>query len=398
MTSDRYTCPVIFLPGIKGSRLINSYHVHAPDVWNAGVAASNLGIAHLHLDPEGLADRHTEMLVKAQTPLEIPYRAFIEGLRGRSCTPVFPFGYDWRVSLGRSAQELVEFVFMLRTKDIPELLGWKDSGRSFHFACHSMGGLLFRAFVAAWSERFGELAPVESVAYIGTPHAGSLEMVETMTRHRNRLFFDDDMYRKVSRSFPAAYELLPAYDNALIDRSADAIWNLSNWQDNVTKPPEEEQVTEPRLKNAKKVRQSMVAPDDISRFATSPRELRVLNVFGVGERTSLGVPIISARGQTVFFNFDGMEEMDNDDRHMTDAGDGTVAERSAKMGFSDAFAAHCIHMPIPRRIMPRWRDPVNVGIGFHAALPRIDDVQSLVHYFFRHQQGEFGDHLPWSLR
>src|SRR6202035_4230576 len=106
---------------------------------------------------------------------------------------------------------LVRFVDQLLLKAIHD--GWD---RRFDFACHSMGGLVFRQFLRQWRDSHGGSSlPVGRVAFIATPHKGSLEAVETLISGESPMLGGQKEMRKLARTFPAVYELLPLYKNGV---------------------------------------------------------------------------------------------------------------------------------------------------------------------------------------
>jgi len=135
--------PCIVIPGIKGTGLENIYELPPATTWStweAGVVAPDFD--SLALESNGEVDEAEIVVNRASQLLGVAYDSFVQSLRGRD-VPVYVFPYDWRYSMVRSAKKLVNYVLALQKKNLKSLApaNWD---RAFDFACHSMGGLVFR--------------------------------------------------------------------------------------------------------------------------------------------------------------------------------------------------------------------------------------------------------------
>jgi CHAT domain-containing protein len=81
---------------------------------------------------------------------------------------VIPFAYDWRRSVFSSAKELSDSIKQ-------SLADTEETKQTIAFIVHSMGGLVFRAFVTEYPELWQQLLqrPGCRVLMLGTPNAGS---------------------------------------------------------------------------------------------------------------------------------------------------------------------------------------------------------------------------------
>jgi hypothetical protein len=122
---------------------------------------------------------------------------------------------------------LANFVTLIRKKMASVQTGW--SGK-VDFVTHSFGGLVFRAFLGVNSEAPDQ---VGQVVFMAVPQRGTLDAAEAMIRGK---FFENKELRKLARTFPSLYELLPTFERALIDSEGTALspFDLKNWQENVT--------------------------------------------------------------------------------------------------------------------------------------------------------------------
>ncbi len=210
--------PCIVIPGIQGSTLQNFYPIDPVTTWSTLVIAESKGVAldfdSLALADDGRSDRNSLVVSRPSALIELAYSELVSGLQGRSGVPAYLFAYDWRYSILDSAKALVRFVETLQLKSIPNLGGWTGD---FDFACHSMGGLVFRAFLAEWRRINPTLPlPVGKVAFIATPHKGSLDAVSALVTGESPLFGGQKAMRKLARTFPGVYELLPLPANGVM--------------------------------------------------------------------------------------------------------------------------------------------------------------------------------------
>jgi pimeloyl-ACP methyl ester carboxylesterase len=213
------THPCIVVPGIQGTSLQNFYPIEPVTTWSTIVVAESKFVApdfnSLALYDDGRLDRASQVVSRPSTMIELAYAPLVSGLRGRSAgVPAYLFAYDWRYSIAVSARALVHFVESLQAKSIPEVSGWKGD---FDFACHSMGGLVFRAFLAEWRRRHpGKALPVGRVAFIAAPHKGSLDAAAALITGESPLLGGQKAMRKLARTYPAVYELLPLPANGVM--------------------------------------------------------------------------------------------------------------------------------------------------------------------------------------
>jgi hypothetical protein len=79
------------------------------------------------------------------------------------------------------------------------------------------------------------------VVFIATPHLGSVDAVESMIRGETVLFGGQKEMRKLARTFPGVYELLPnpSLQNTIVNQGGVPldIFDINNWQSSVTPDP-----------------------------------------------------------------------------------------------------------------------------------------------------------------
>jgi hypothetical protein len=234
------TRPCIVVPGIQGSTLQNFYPIDPVTTWSTMAIAESKLVAldfnSLALTDDGLADRASMVVSRPSALIELAYAPLVSGLQGRSGIPAYLFAYDWRYSIVEGARTLMRFVQSLQRKSISEVPGW---GHDFDFACHSMGGLVFRAFLAEWRRlNPAKPPPVGKVVFIATPHKGSLDAASGLITGESPMFGGQKAMRKLARTFPSVYELLPLPGNGAMWAERQGVevdlFQESNWQRNTT--------------------------------------------------------------------------------------------------------------------------------------------------------------------
>lgn len=165
--------PVIFLPGILGSKLCDGSTVVWGNVLNTVRRFPDL---ELPLDPAANRLKPCGVLDDVQVlgPLRagiynILFKTFAD-LGFKEGQNLFVFDYDWRQSTLDNAARLAAFVAEIRARHgIPP-------EQRFNVVAHSMGGMVARIFVL----RHGGQRHVERLVTVATPHFGSLNAFDTL--------------------------------------------------------------------------------------------------------------------------------------------------------------------------------------------------------------------------
>jgi pimeloyl-ACP methyl ester carboxylesterase len=281
---DPYRNPIIVIPGIMGSRLVdrNSGTV----VWGAfgssevdpntpdGARAIALPMATGKplreltdgVESDGALDRL--ILRVGGYPIELSAYAHILGVLGvggyrdetlgesgvidwgdRHFT-CFQFDYDWRRDIVETAQSLERFIQDKRRyvqREIEARFGIENYDVKFDIVAHSMGGLVARYYLRFGASDLpadGRLPSVtweggryvENLVMIGTPGAGSLDALWSLVNgHRPALLFPK--YAAVTLgTMPSVYEMLPrSRHQPLVDpngRPVPDIFAAELWQKN----------------------------------------------------------------------------------------------------------------------------------------------------------------------
>ncbi len=366
--------PCIVIPGIQGTGLENIYALPPATTWStleAGVVPPDFD--SLVLDTNGEVDEAEAVVTRATQLLGIAYSSFVQSLRGRG-VPVYVFPYDWRYSMVRSAQKLVKYILALQKKTFKSLGAGNWDG-AFDFACHSMGGLIFREFLAAWKTAKPDTPlPVDRVVFVATPHLGSVDAVESLIRGETVMFGGQKELRKLARTFPAVYELLPnpALPNTVVnpDGVPVDIFDVNNWQQTVTPDPDDPEGFDVEQAHLTAARGLMNALPDVTRpeFGLIGR---VLVIYGNKPNSTLRtVKVLPEFNETKnWYDFDDADKPEN-----KGAGDDVVPLESAVLPGVPAVEIRGEDVSVfnlKSHVLP-----------LHVLLPTLDEVSSIASRFF----------------
>ena len=397
--------PVIVVPGIKGSTLLDEYEVPFKDVWSAPKdlwrAVINRGrkryeriAMHPH-DPRYEAREPAR--VRAGSMFEIIYEDLIEELReelsersGDRTVPVYPFGYDWRMPLAETERHLSDFVHEVidRTK---LLLHYDEVGYGSQpkvsLVGHSMGGLIIAGYLESCG---GEL--VNKVVTVGSPFQGSCEAVEKIITGKGANS-GSSRERKAARMTPALYHLLPSFEDAftiqgqeVASDSVPSIYDPDLWQPSVIESIDAfvgkwglpgrlsaREVFDGLLKEGKRHRERI---GGLSLEAVGMDRKDWLAVAGIGAETLVGFEIEYRDGKLQFRLTDHKNEGRN-------TGDGTVPLAGALPLFLEEKHLVCVAPKDFGRWIPELSDnALRRFAGFHAALPEMNMLHDLIVRFF----------------
>ena len=375
--------PCIVIPGIEGSNLANWYPLAPQTSWSTSQVVETSFAAPdfdaLALDDAGEADLTENVVTLAAGLLGAAYGPLVAGLRGRSGVPAYLFPYDWRYSNVVSAQRLVHVVTRLRKKPLTSIGGWDGT---FDFVVHSMGGLVLRAFLAEWRAAMAEPLPVRQVVFIATPHLGSLDAVEALISGEAVLLGGRKELRKLSRSFPSVYELLPRFDNAVVRDGAPLdVFDERNWQANVTgaaqDPDDDYGVVQRHLTAARTMLNDLPDPTRVLPVDD------LLVIYGADPNSTLSsVTVSSPAGKPQnWYDFDNAQKGPGDD--IVPMVSAVLADvSSVELRTEDVGYFH----PIQRGL---------ASLDLHAFLPALDEVATIAGRFLGGTRGT--DLLPAGL-
>ncbi|MEM7558488.1 MAG: CHAT domain-containing protein [Planctomycetota bacterium] len=220
-TETRSSKPtVVFLPGVLGSTLGKTRKVlgfNTPfndTIWFDPISLGRGKATEMRLAGKS-SIRSLGVLPAAHTFIRLRLR--IGGFR------VTSFHYDWRYSIPKIGEKLVEYINEL-------------SDESVMVVAHSMGGLVTRAALHQGCDK------IDRVVMIGTPNKGSFSPVQLMgcvnstllAVDKLDLFHDaETLVEKVFSTFPSMYEMMPRPE---VFNAVD-LFKSSNWPKEPFRPP-----------------------------------------------------------------------------------------------------------------------------------------------------------------
>ena len=220
--------PIVFVPGIKGTELVDTYPLPFEVRWSL----EDMLIGNVFEDEQDLRLRDGRFdqdlhLFREWQPIGYAYGTMLKRLRKHDAH-CYVFAYDWRRRIEDSAVRLVEFMEHIQQKH-----SHAQHESPLDFVTHSMGGLVLRSAL-----RLRPNFPVSRIVFIAPPFRGAADICKVLiSGEKSGWFSDNEGFRKLARSFPSIYQLIPSYDSALVRSPSGSSLNpfqLKNWQKNVT--------------------------------------------------------------------------------------------------------------------------------------------------------------------
>ena len=280
--------PVILIPGIKGSRLIDSetgtivwgtfgrkgLNTNTPVGLKLFSVPMQKGVPLNELTDSVVADGVLDSVEIDLIGLSFDLKAYYNivsilgvgkyldyeiATKGESVDygeghyTCFQFAYDWRLSLDENAKRLNDFIEKQRVfvqQQIEKDYGLEGYDVKFDLIAHSMGGLLSRYFLrygATPVESIDSSAPVpwsgtnlvEKTILIGTPNAGSVEAVINFADGMTVGPLLPKFSQTLVGNIPAVYQLLPrnrhkrVVDTSPLPKTIDIydpdVWIKNQW-------------------------------------------------------------------------------------------------------------------------------------------------------------------------
>ena len=381
--------PVIFIPGIEATNLIDSNTFNFSNVWSAfdtllSSVGSKLTGPYIgqKLQTDALFDQETEVIVERYNMARLPYEKSISNIKAKINEnnkipdPFFLFGYDWRLSNVENARRLDVYVKYLQQK----LKDQKLEG--FRFLTHSMGALVFSCYLKS-QQAYTHIDKVILCAppFLGSPYA-YVHMVKGdggFKSFLNRVFGKDDDIRKVVRTFPSLYELLPIYENVLTytdDGTSASFLNKDAWQSNVYDDIPD--LFAKRIADLNSFRNTLPKQSVLMDFNLLPVDLRqrMVVVAGAGEDTVVNLQADKANGSTKnYLRLDKLnDKIDEHGNQIDRNGDGTVPYKSSTC-FKDSVRTLTVQKE-------NFFDELSNSFDFHGLFIRDSRVQNIIGRFF----------------
>ncbi len=364
--------PIILIPGIQGTKLFNVNEKDFTTVWS-GVKKFFSNIHMLRLQKNGISDIGAETIIERADVENLAYSEIINYLKAKGYR-VFIFGYDWRKSNIESAKDLHVYINKLRDK---------LNISSFNFLTHSMGALVLSSYFKMLSESDRDKV-VNHAIFTVPPFLGSIEASFNLVVGKSRLFNSSDDFRKIARTFPAVYELLPVYKDAYSFEDATTKKNFNPydfstyWQQVKTVDPDRKdtiakhRLISDRLKHLGTVRDQNNFIFDFNQCSAGFRK-KLIVLCGGNSETKHKIHIQKKEAHLKnFFNYEKHNPLKN--------ADGTVPNQSA-IAFKDAI----LTLKINQRGIETWVDSRFIGADWHAFFLNNGRVQNVIKRFLNDQ-------------
>lgn len=392
--------PVIVVPGVTATYLVDHYPVTPETVWT--VMRNNFERAALHPDNLRYEAIEPARLLPGQI-YEVAYTELIDELRHNlsptfdAPVPVFPFAYDWRKPLVETQEILRAFVREVaeRTRLLRHYHAAGYDGK-VDLVGHSMGGLIIAGMIAAKAE-----PAVGKVATLATPYAGSYEAVVkliTGTADLGGGSPPSSREREAARVTPSLYHLLPDIPNGIIvgpGLPTESLFAPDLWQPSILASLAEfirrvgvaplDPPTQARDLFATLLAQAKAQRESIKTLVLNERGLDRsdwLCVAGVDAVTRVTLEIQKdSAGQPQFALTSAHRKNGWNDTDPWQTGDGTVPLRGALPPFLPPEAVVCIrpddfgYWEIQDRLVTK-------AAGFHGILPNMNMLHRLLVRFF----------------
>ena len=305
---------VIFIPGIKGTTLVNTNRANHDTIWSAIQSEfEEIEMLELSFDKQGNAvDSWPETLINPGELESLAYSEFLRDINKNK--PIYLFNYDWRQTSLSNTIRLQAFMDMLIRKSKSSSL-FKQAIKRFDIVTHSHGSAISRQLTKRESfKRIGK------IVLVTPPLEGALDTVDVVLTGEGFMPGVSAKIRKLIRTFPGALELLPRYHSALFDDNTIVdFFNYNHWQSNITNPTNSHAV---KFKKALHfAKQSVAELDDWSTLRKPLRD-RILIIARDGYKTAQSVKVIKESSEP-----DNFVQLDN--IRYTKSGDGRVPHASS---------------------------------------------------------------------
>ena len=410
--------PVIVIPGITASDLHDEYELPPEAVWST-VLKRRYERVTLHPEDQRY-ELHEPARVAPRGPFPLIYEDLIEELRDGLSedqpgpVPVFPFGYDWRMPLDRTEEQLAAFVEEVIDRTL--LMRHYRDDEAFRenptvsLIGHSMGGLIIAGYIERYSGR-----RVDRVVTLGTPFQGSYEAILKVATGTSELGDDSGKTRerRMARMTPALYHLLPE-SVGLVSANGNIAVNFFDpdaWQPNVVQMIERQvdgwevsgaQLFETMLNEARAHRER-ISGLALSEDRPPPPETVAMDdwlaIVGVDSKTRVGLRVVRGKGDAPRFDLRSAERCNDWDSDVKgerrSTGDGTVPLAGAIPPFLDESRLVCV----TPGDFGYWeiRDRTLAAVaGFHGLLPKMNMLHRLILRFLLDRGDPYGS--TWGRR
>ncbi|MFQ5407879.1 MAG: lipase family alpha/beta hydrolase, partial [Anaerolineales bacterium] len=200
-----------------------------------------------------------------------------------------------------------------------------DADACVRFVTHSMGGLVLRSALGLRGR--SPFQDVGRIVFIAPPFQGSCDIPKVLVAgERGGWLSSEEDFRKLARSFPAVYELIPSFRRAAVDSATGAevdLFDYRNWQRNVVQQTgtERDKLQPGLLADAEAFRRGRRAQHGGASAAPllTDGQLRrhadqIAILLSVGDETPYRIPVVAGNTQNPnWFDFDNQLTDDHGD-------------------------------------------------------------------------------------
>lgn len=366
---------IIFIPGIRGTKLVNTNRVNFDTIWS-GIQSNFETIEDLELThrlENNYYDENINTIIQAGEIEELAYAEFIHDLNPKK--PVYIFNYDWRFSAVENAEKLADFINYLISKS--EASRETKTYQSFDFITHSLGNYILLAYMNLY-----EFTNINKIVFAVPPFKGSINIASVVVMGEGLFRNVKSRIRKLIRTMPGALELLPNYEYA--SEYADSnikhnFFNFDHWQSNITNPKDKDKLQQKNKKmTAEKFKDALkVAKDTAFKGILDLNDLEIKDrrkcivIARTGYKTWQSVKIYKEAHAPNPKNY-----IDFDNGLQNDCGDGRVAD-SSSCYYHDAIKTLLI------------KDAFKYRDYKHAFFLKDERVQRIVNRFLGGEKGKY---------
>jgi len=347
--------PTILIPGIKGTTLVNTNTLDFDTIWS-GIQSKFESIYGLELKKDVRFEVEPRAIIERSDVEDLAYREAVIIINRKTESPIYIFGYDWRKSCADNGRRLRDYVNYLREKIETD---------KFNFLTHSMGGMVFSCYL---KELAGNYDIIDHAILTACPFEGSINALISLIvgegGFKFPLFNSNDEFRKIARTFPSVYELLPVYHGAITFSSGEQfdLYNPNHWQSNISSNP----IFLDRLSQLKNFRQTNPAMVKLNQLPAEAKG-KFLVIIGDGEGTKNKI-IIQPQDPR-----DRVKNLFDFDQPETPNGDGTVPFESSTIYKDDILTI---------AIKSKWYDKATHGFFLNDGR-----VQTIINRFLKDDTG-----------
>jgi pimeloyl-ACP methyl ester carboxylesterase len=312
-------CPIIIVHGMQGSWLKNHYDVDYQDeIYWTGILKRQFG--KIHLNPiDHSVDCDIDKFIFPHQAVAFIYESLVEELRAEVTEQTYVFTYDWRKDNRSSAKRLGEFVKVVLAKAKAHARGEKTPAK-VSLVGHSMGGLVIKWYISQILKERAE-KKIDKIITIATPYRGSLKSIEAIVPGARNFFgFEaQKAMRKAVRTLPGAYQLLPTWERAVVNKHTGKAVNIFDrrvWQKSLMKKLD--RIYGPNFFQAM-LDDAKSFTSDLSQDYKPDIRKRFYCVYGIGSETLRQVKVDSRKENRFDFVNAGEDKQ----------GDGTVHKKSS---------------------------------------------------------------------